>query len=56
MVETNNSLHEALQKFFGFNEFKSEQELIIQSVLDKKILLSLCLPAVANRFVINYQR
>ncbi len=36
MVDTNNSLHEALQKFFGFDEFKSEQELIVQSVLDKK--------------------
>jgi ATP-dependent DNA helicase RecQ len=36
MVETNINLHEALQKFFGFNEFKSNQELIIQSVIDKK--------------------
>jgi len=36
MVEINESLHESLQKFFGFNEFKSNQELIIQSVLNKK--------------------
>ncbi len=36
MVETNSSLHDALQKFFGFNEFKSEQELIVKSVLNKK--------------------
>lgn len=36
MVETNESLQDALQKFFGFNEFKSNQEPILQSVLDKK--------------------
>ena len=36
MVATNESLNEALQNFFGFNNFKSDQASIIQSVLDKK--------------------
>jgi len=33
MSETNQTLHKALKKFFGFNKFKGNQELIIQSLL-----------------------
>ena len=36
MIATTNSLHEALQKHFGFDQFKGHQEEIIQSVLDGK--------------------
>ncbi len=36
MIATTNSLHEALQKYFGFDQFKGHQEEIIQSVLDGK--------------------
>lgn len=34
MVATKERLHEALQKYFGFDQFKGNQEAIIQSVLD----------------------
>lgn len=33
MVETELSVHEALQKFFGFNKFKGNQEAIVKNVL-----------------------
>jgi len=36
MVATNVDLHEALQKYFGFDSFKGNQEKIIQSVLAGK--------------------
>lgn len=36
MVETEISIHEALQKYFGFNKFKGHQEAIIQNVLEGK--------------------
>jgi ATP-dependent DNA helicase RecQ len=36
MTLTTDSLHEALQQFFGFDQFKSNQEYIIQSVLEGK--------------------
>ncbi len=36
MVQTNETLQDALQRFFGFNEFKSNQEAIVQSVLDRQ--------------------
>lgn len=35
MVEQQNTA-EALKKFFGFNQFKGQQEAIIQSILDKQ--------------------
>lgn len=34
MIEVESSLHECLQKFFGFDSFKGHQEDIIHSVLD----------------------
>jgi ATP-dependent DNA helicase RecQ len=34
MIEVESSLHECLEKFFGFNSFKGQQEAIINSVLD----------------------
>jgi len=34
MVEVETSLHEHLQKFFGFSKFKSSQEAIIQNILE----------------------
>lgn len=34
MVETELSIHEALQKFFGFNKFKGHQEEIVKNVLN----------------------
>ncbi|MEZ4988273.1 MAG: DNA helicase RecQ [Saprospiraceae bacterium] len=34
MTDTKYSLHEALQTFFGFDQFKGNQEAIIKSVLD----------------------
>ncbi len=36
MVETKINLHEALQVHFGFDQFKGNQEIIVQSVLDGK--------------------
>ena len=36
MVSTKNTLHSALEQYFGFDSFKGNQEAIIQSVLDKK--------------------
>ena len=36
MVATNENLHEALQKYFGFDQFKGNQEKIIKSVLEGK--------------------
>ncbi|MGB0864296.1 MAG: DNA helicase RecQ [Saprospiraceae bacterium] len=36
MIPTTQNLHEALQRFFGFNSFKGTQETIIKSVLNKK--------------------
>jgi ATP-dependent DNA helicase RecQ len=36
MTLTTDSLHEALQQYFGFDQFKSNQESIIQSVLQGK--------------------
>lgn len=36
MIATNERLLEALQKYFGFDNFKGDQESIIKSVLDKK--------------------
>ena len=36
MVATNETLHEALQRFFGFDKFKGNQEKIIESVLGGK--------------------
>ncbi len=36
MIETKELLHDALKTHFGFNEFKGQQEEIIQSVLDHK--------------------
>ena len=36
MTATTEYLHQALQKYFGFDSFKGMQEEIIQSVLDKK--------------------
>ena len=36
MVATNETLHEALQHFFGFDKFKGNQEKIIQSLLGGK--------------------
>jgi ATP-dependent DNA helicase RecQ len=36
ILETEVSLHECLQKFFGFNKFKGPQEAIINSVLEGK--------------------
>ena len=36
MVETNINLYEALQTHFGFDQFKGNQEIIIQSVLEGK--------------------
>ncbi len=34
MIATELSLHEALKEYFGFNQFKGEQELIIESLLE----------------------
>ncbi len=34
MIATRDHLHEALQQYFGFDEFKGEQEAIIKSVLE----------------------
>lgn len=34
MVETDLGIHEALQKFFGFNKFKGHQESIVKHVLN----------------------
>ncbi len=36
MVATNERLLEALQKYFGFDNFKGDQEAIIQSILNKQ--------------------
>ena len=36
MVATNERLLEALQKYFGFDNFKSDQEAIIQSILNRQ--------------------
>lgn len=36
MLEVETSLHECLQKFFGFDSFKGQQEEIITSLLDGK--------------------
>ena len=36
MIETTEHLHESLQKYFGFDSFKGNQEEIIQSVLSGK--------------------
>ncbi len=36
MTLKTDSLHEALQQYFGFDQFKSNQEFIIQSVLEGK--------------------
>ncbi len=36
MVETELSIHEALQRFFGFNKFKGHQEEIVKGVLEGK--------------------
>lgn len=36
MIATKNTLHEALQRYFGFDSFKGTQEKIVQSVLDGK--------------------
>jgi len=36
MTETTANLHDALQKYFGFDSFKGNQEQIIQNVLDGK--------------------
>ena len=36
MVATNVRLQDALQKYFGFDNFKADQEKIVQSVLDGK--------------------
>lgn len=36
MTATTEYLHQALQKYFGFDSFKGMQEDIVQSVLDKK--------------------
>ncbi|MCB0651856.1 MAG: RecQ family ATP-dependent DNA helicase [Saprospiraceae bacterium] len=36
MTMTKDSLHEALQRYFGFGQFKANQEYIIQSVLEGK--------------------
>ncbi|MDF2437266.1 MAG: recQ [Bacteroidota bacterium] len=36
MLEVETSLHECLQKFFGFDSFKGQQEAIITSLLDGK--------------------
>ena len=36
MIETKESLHESLQKYFGFNNFKERQEEIIRSILGGK--------------------
>ena len=35
------SLNECLQKFFGFDTFKGQQETIIKSLLDKKDTINL---------------
>ncbi len=36
MIATKDTLHEALQRYFGFDSFKGTQEKIVQSVLDRK--------------------
>src|SRR6476646_4413558 len=36
MLEVETSLHECLQKFFGFDSFKGQQEEIITSLLEGK--------------------
>ncbi|MEM1323889.1 MAG: DNA helicase RecQ [Bacteroidota bacterium] len=36
MIVANESLHDSLQKYFGFDNFKDNQEKIIQSVLEGK--------------------
>lgn len=36
MTTDNSTLHDALQKYFGFDNFKGNQEEIVQSVLDKE--------------------
>ena len=36
MLAVDNSLTESLQKFFGFDSFKGDQEAIIKNVLDRK--------------------
>ena len=36
MIATNESLHDSLQRYFGFDQFKGNQEAIVQSVLDGK--------------------
>ena len=36
MVATNERLLEALQKYFGFDNFKANQDSIIQSILNKQ--------------------
>jgi len=36
MSETNQTLHTALKKYFGFSNFKGNQERVIQSLLDGK--------------------
>jgi len=36
MSETNQTLHKALKKYFGFSNFKGNQERVIQSLLDGK--------------------
>ena len=36
MVATKDSLHDALQKYFGFDGFKGNQEIIIKSILNNK--------------------
>ncbi len=36
MVATNESLLDALQKYFGFDHFKADQDSIIQSILNKQ--------------------
>ncbi len=36
MTVSTNSLHKALKDYFGFDEFKSQQEKIVKSVLDGK--------------------
>jgi len=36
MIETQLSPKDALQKFFGFNKFKGEQEAVVESILDGK--------------------
>ena len=54
MSNSTKTLHKNLKDIFGYNNFRGEQEEIINNLLGEMMLWLLCQQAEENQCVINY--